>query len=299
MFKILNELNCGTNDVVFFYYSGHGAHSAQQMGEKFPQLCMKYNSTQYQNEFVSVKTIDEIITKKSPRLNLIITDCCNNVISNLLPRMVVSEMKGATIVSNTSSERLKKLFLYSRGKVKITSSKLKQQSAGNKEYGGLFTNALIDVLAEVEDGKLEPDWYKIAAATKTLVLNWSQREQEPDDEISVSSTSSMPTPTPSPTPSPNTTITPLAQHIQFLLDKSVSESVRIQRIPLVLADCFKSGAKVKTVGRNLTTIVAYEDAADFLSRITASPYIKNITIIKQADSGRNSEITVHEIRNYQ
>lgn len=301
LLKVIDELNCSSNDVIFMYYSGHGAHSAQQMNEPFPQLCMKYNSESYQSQFVSVKTVDEHITRKNPRLSIIITDCCNNVSNSLLPR-TISGMKGATVENTTSVDALGKLFVRSRGKVKITSSKLTQTSLGSGKTGGLFTNAFIDVLADIEDGKCKADWQTLAQETRKVSLSRSGNRQEPYAEIHVemldavvpiqnSATASNPTAS-----VPNSTTTPLAQHLQFLLDKTIPEAVRLGKIMPILQECFTPNAKVKTVGRNLTTIVAYEDAEEFLRRIIASPYIKVISIVKQAESGKNTEVIVHELR---
>lgn len=298
LINTLNNLSCQANDIIFMYYSGHGGHSSQQMNEPFPQMCMKYNSEQYQNEFVSVKTVDEIISKKNPRLSLIVTDCCNNVSNSLRPRTIVSTFKGATIESNTGKEALKKLFIDSKGKVKITSSKVTQYSAGSQNDGGLFTNAFIDVLLDAENGEIKADWNVIVEKTKNKTLEWSQNKQEPYYEIQtgVNPPNVVQTSTPNIAPAFTNSSAALNTQIQYLLDKRISESTRLNHVPTILNNYFTIGAKVKTVGRNLSTIIAYEDAEEFLRRITASPYIKSISIVKQADSGKNNEITVHEIR---
>lgn len=300
LLKIIDELDCSSNDIVFMYYSGHGAHSAQQMNEPFPQMCMKYNNLGHQSEFVSVKTVDEHISRKNPRLSVIITDCCNNVVSSLLPR-TVSSMKGPTIENKVSVNALEKLFVKSKGKVKMTSSKLTQTSSGGKT-GGIFTNAFIDVLAAVEDGKCKADWYAIADETVKMTLSRSANKQEPYPEVQVDMLDAVaPIQVPAvspvvPVPTHNFTVTTLAQNLQFLLDKNIPESTRLGRLTSVLQECFVPEAKVKTVGRNLTTIIAYEDAEEFLRRIIASPYIKAISIVKQAESGKNTEVIVHELR---
>ena len=59
---------------------------------------------------------------------------------------------------------------------------------------------------------------------------------------------------------------------------------------------FAPGAKVRTVGRNATTVVDYEDTDVFLRRIVLSPFIKQINLLEYDKTGRNSEITVHEVR---
>ena len=296
--KIINELDCTSDDVVFMYYSGHGAHSAQQMNEPFPQLCMKYDNTGYQSEFISVKAVDGLISRKNPRLSIIITDCCNDTTSSLLPRGLAS-MDSATKATTNSINALQNLFVKSKGNVKMTGAKLTQSSYGGPN-GGDFTNAFIKVLANIEEGASAADWETLAKETRKLTLKRSRNQQEPYAEVNVDMVGTEVS-VPSTTPTiqsfvPNSSITPLANHLLYLLDKNIAESSRLNRVPQVLQECFTPGAKVKTIGRNLTTIIAYEEAEDFLRRITASPYIKSLSIVKQSESGKNAEIIVHEIR---
>lgn len=297
LYKIIDELDCKVNDVIFMYYSGHGSHSAQQTNEPFPQMCLKYNFKD-QDKFVSVKAIDEKISNKRPRLMFIITDCCNNISSGLRPRTMLENIEGSTFENETIKNVYKKLFVDFKGKVKMTGSKLGQYSYGGKPDGGTFTRALINSLLKAENADIAADWKIIAEETKKKAMELSGNKQEPYYEIytTISPQPSILPQTPNLNPPINISSTSLEAQLQYLLDKRIRESSRLQHIPLILNGYFTAGAKVKTVGRNLTTIIAYEDAEEFLRRITASPYIKGISIVRQADNGKNNEITVHEIR---
>ena len=50
-----------------------------------------------------------------------------------------------------------------------------------------------------------------------------------------------------------------------------------------------------TLGRDMKTVVDYEDAEDFLRRIAMSPFIQQVNIVEQ-NEGKSQLIKVHEVR---
>jgi len=70
---------------------------------------------------------------------------------------------------------------------------------------------------------------------------------------------------------------------------------RLNMVDRVLSKHFSIGAKVITIGRDMNTLVDYEDALTFLNRIVLSPYISKINVIEQ-EGEKNSLIKVHEVR---
>lgn len=306
LINIINGLNSKENDIIFFYYSGHGTHSSQQMNEKYPQMCMKYQSIQDQKEFMSVKAAEELIDKKPAHLRFIITDCCNNVVQSVMPRGYIDAQKGPTNESEMDIAALKKLFLNTNGKVKATSSKITQTSGGSEYNGGVFTSNFLDVLVGAEYGEVEADWNKIFNETKSVVMRRTDNKQEPVYDIMTSYNGTTPPPgqntqtTPAPTTqqAPGTTISKLEQYLTSLVNRNESESSRLAKIPSILSQCFSSGAKVQVLGRNLKTTVDVIDAEDYLRRIVQTEGIKKVNIIRQAEGNAlNSLIKVHEIRN--
>ena len=75
----------------------------------------------------------------------------------------------------------------------------------------------------------------------------------------------------------------------------MSVESRMTMVDEVLSRHFAYGAKVMTIGRDMSTVVDYEDAETFLRRIIMSPFISQINVIEE-NGGRNSLIQVHEIR---
>ena len=53
--RAISDLHCTSNDVIFFYYSGHGIHAkADTSDDWLPQMCLTYQSYD-QDKFVPVK----------------------------------------------------------------------------------------------------------------------------------------------------------------------------------------------------------------------------------------------------
>lgn len=298
LMQAVNALQVSSDDVVIFYYGGHGARAYNNSEDRFPQMCLGESS---QSNWVPSSLIKNIISQKNPRLTIILTGCCNKEGAGVTIKSIVAQSSGYTSEANINKTAYKKLFLEAKGIVQLTSSKAGEYSwCGEK--GSLFALALLNVLENVGEGRVNADWNSVCQSVKGLVssLNIPTRDgtakQHPDYEVSTS--------TGGPTPrKDNTTIRrrvndtdyDLSQDIESLLDKSQSANVRLAMIPTVLGKHFASGAKVLTLGRDMSTVVDFEDAEVFLRRITMSPYIKQVNVVEQ-NGGKNMLVRVHEIR---
>lgn len=69
--------------------------------------------------------------------------------------------------------------------------------------------------------------------------------------------------------------------INSLLDTTLSAEKRMELVPDILKKHFAKDAKVKTLGRNMTTVVDFEDAETFLYRLAMSPYISRVNIVAE------------------
>lgn len=300
LMQVINGLQVEANDVVFFYYGGHGSHAAYNETDPFPQMCL---GEDYETNWVPVTLIKNIITKKNPRLSVILTGCCNKEDSGVSIKSLVAESGDYTYETQVNKEAYKKLFLESTGIVMMTSSKLGQYSYSGKE-GGIFCLSFWDTMKLVGANKVEADWKAICESVKQYVSKTPIRAeegivyQEPYYEIQ---------PFRSIRPILNTNrithrittvnnnISSLYNDINQLLNKSVSIDNRMIMVDDVLSKHFTHDAKVLTIGRDMSTVVDYEDAETFLRRIIMSPFILQINIIEE-NGGLNSLIRVHEVR---
>lgn len=121
--SFFNDFAC-EGDIVLFYYNGHGGRSHSDKS-KFPRMCL---GSHYANEWVKISDLIEKIKSKNPRLQVLITDCCNSYYD----RKGIQDYQSAPSDSKGSGAGLKKLFLKSTGSMCIT-------AASPGEYGWCTT----------------------------------------------------------------------------------------------------------------------------------------------------------------
>ncbi len=132
----IDNLSIGTNDVIIFYYSGHGYNNTNTYN-KFPNMSLD-------GADLSLESIHSKLKYKKARLLLTIGDLCNSI-----PRMR-NRTTGQTEIPFKSgflfdNRKLKRLFIETKGDLISTSSQKGQWSftMGNGDNGH-FTNAFID-----------------------------------------------------------------------------------------------------------------------------------------------------------
>ncbi len=81
----IDLLTPGTNDIVVFYYSGHGFSYEKDAAKKYPQIDLRSHPASDKIDVVNAHTenladVFELIKRKGARLNIVIGDCCNSYI---------------------------------------------------------------------------------------------------------------------------------------------------------------------------------------------------------------------------
>lgn len=300
LMSVLNSLKCNKNDIVLFYYSGHGTRSPQDTSE-FPQMCLKY--TFEEDKFVPVHTVIEKLQAKGARFTLVMADCCNKSSQGVSPKTLMSRDGGSLVDNNAVARNYRKLFLESQGMVAVTGCKKGQYSLGGKGYGGLFTNQFFgNSLYSAAKGEIPATWNSVLQNTYVMVKNLAtqvNKVQEPYYEIKLKPNSPAPSPTPTAPPTPVIAAEPdFANELGTLLEGSHSEEWLNNQVNYLVNKYFTSESKVITVGRNGTTILEHESARLFLRRIAGSGKISKINVVneKTDSSGKHSYIKVQEIR---
>lgn len=296
--RVLSILNCGPNDVVFFYYSGHGVHAKADPADGWlPQMCLNYESYD-QDKFVPVTYVRDKLATKPARLSIILTDCCNNEASWVSVKSLISTQKDAPDVNKIDVAKLKKLFYESRGTVIATSSKRGQVSYGPKE-GGCFSVAFWDEMYNVEQGASNADWNSLIEATKQRTLKYTSNKQEPVYKVNVNE---APNPNPIPNPSPviiSVGEQGLGEALKKIVDPSYGRNERWNMISGIIQRLFDSNAQVIMVGRDLRTNVSRPMPINkYLEELALSKRVKGINIIRtnKNSSGKFNQIVVSEIR---
>jgi hypothetical protein len=150
IFQIIDSLEISNEDTLIFYYSGHGAFDRQNQ-QQFLQLSL---DNLYRSELL------KHIIQKSPRLSVLLTDCCNIQVDGVTTRRISKEINFPQEISPL----FKFLFVYCKGVVDITSSKLGEYSFcdNRKENnrGSCFTYPLIELMNNNKDNA-QMDWGKL------------------------------------------------------------------------------------------------------------------------------------------
>ncbi|MBK9489005.1 MAG: caspase family protein [Haliscomenobacter sp.] len=148
---VLNTLNTlvpGSNDVVVFVYRGHGFRWNDQQGA-WPQLDMR--SSPYtrigENTALDLDFVFKNIKAKGGRLNIVLGDCCNSGIDISSP-LTGSEFLAMQANNNYNDDKLRALFMNSKGNLMATSASPGEVSWANNANGGFFTVSFLQSLRE-------------------------------------------------------------------------------------------------------------------------------------------------------
>ena len=196
--QLLGSASIGSNDAVWFYYSGHG---------------ITYNNWPKTDETELKETwVHERLKSTGARLTLVTYDCCNwdepiaSTPVGLQPKMV----------------NFVALFFESKGNYISASCKSGQYSYGSRQTGGMYTNVLVDALKNESSLKWENVFDYVKGQTLRL-SNESGKTQEP-----VYASENPSTTTPIAAPSLRIRETDSVDGIITKLEKMIPEAYGIQ-----------------------------------------------------------------------
>lgn len=166
----IDNLNVGSNDVVVFYYSGHGANFRN---DKWPTLDL------IDKPYWSSRILAKLNKKcGNAKLVLFITDCCNSYVN--------SGYTPTKSYNPTDENNVAKLFTGFKGKKKIivTAAKPGQFSLSHKVYGAYFGIAFRQAIQEnVSNDVSNPTWDKVLQDASSMTSRLTQGKHEPQYSI--------------------------------------------------------------------------------------------------------------------
>ncbi len=145
-----------TQDLVIFYYSGHGGRDLQEKG--WPDLCVagKDNCQERENRLNFQKEVIEKLKMSQPRLLIAIADTCNKALSS---NGETTKGHPLSTEAEVKPENYRELFLESKGSIIFASANIGQVAVVLKT-GSEFTNVFIEVLKK-ELTTASPSWKNI------------------------------------------------------------------------------------------------------------------------------------------
>ena len=168
---IVNILNCGADDIIVFYYIGHGTGNTNT--SRFPLMLMGQNKT---DKSIPLSWIHKRLKSKGARLTVTIGVCSNVCIRGVEGRTkpTFCASYGNTYVSNEQSNCIQKMFLNSRGDILITSASPNENSwvfnspIGPTDY---FTYRLIEQFNNELSEMSNSTWDSVMTSIKENVYN--------------------------------------------------------------------------------------------------------------------------------
>lgn len=307
---IVNNLDCGAEDIVVFYYIGHGTENTG--ASRFPLMLMGQVNP---NKFIPLSWVHKTLKSKGARLTVTIGMCCNarqGVAGRVDPTF--SANYGNTYVSEEQSNCIKKMFLNYRGDILITSASPNESSwacgtpIGPTDY---FTYRLIDQFNNELPELSNPTWNSMMESIKEDVYNdvsnnvglQNQAPGSTQTPIWEANLTSASAPSPTTPDKPNTErvsdksemLNTLTNVMSYLSSTKVSPKERIA-LAGKIEQAFTSNAIVRIMSQDGNLVVDKENISIFLGRIATSRLLENVIVVDATanDSGVNS-LRVREV----
>lgn len=294
--RTIESFSCGSNDIVFFYYIGHGGRSfiTDDYEHPWPKLwCGQSDAT----KMIDLEWIHNTLKQKRPRLLFTVGECCNVyqfIPPSLTPQLSNNQETTSLSVASRDVEVIKSMFMKPCGDF-IATSASPSEAAKCGRIDGLgdidyYTAALVEafmaVVGEQTDTKFETLFGGIAKMfgdnqhpifKSNLKYNCSPISANEDDydyqEI--------------------TTNTELLEKVQLLLDYvHKTGNNTMNGLDMVFSDkCI-----VKIVGRDGVTVVDKKGIKDYLLFVaTSRSMLKSVPIkVVFGSDAKISEIYVRE-----
>lgn len=163
----------GPNDIVVFYYSGHGYNEMDEPN-LYPFLDLRDKSFQkYGGAYtMNIESIYQKLKSKGARLNLVLSDCCNRDPTSA-PMLANDGASTRTSSIGWSMENCQALFMSKkRLSILMTAAQKGELSAGLPVDGGIFTSSFRDQLEKaLGPFSRNPDWNNLINSTKKGTIN--------------------------------------------------------------------------------------------------------------------------------
>ncbi|GAB4027956.1 hypothetical protein GCM10028809_14470 [Spirosoma gilvum] len=165
----LQTLTPKPNDILVFYYTGHG-YNLSKRTDRFPILMLeKAGAEARQNP--ALLSIHTLLAQKKARLCITLGDCCNNLVS--LTRGMVNKRispKALVLTNDSLNAAYRKLFLHTTGDVLIASSVPPQQACAHPDSGSFYTRAFDEALDIASRYNRTITWGSLLRDTQTRLV---------------------------------------------------------------------------------------------------------------------------------
>ncbi len=154
--NLLTQLSITGQDMVIFYYSGHGTRGrqAEQRESRWPYLCVEGGGRcSVKDNRLDLDEVVDSLRQKGPRFFMVMADACNDLIRGRGDKN--------WFTGTSKPDNYRQLFLEPSGYHIIASGSKAGQVSIGEEFGGKFTNQLLNVLYQQLAADYPASWETI------------------------------------------------------------------------------------------------------------------------------------------
>ncbi|MEO6232666.1 MAG: caspase family protein [Ferruginibacter sp.] len=180
----IDLLTPGYNDIVVFYYSGHGFSYQKDEGKIYPQVDLRPQPASDKIDFINAHTanLDDLfvlVKNRGARLNIVIGDCCNSIIDFKRKSIgdsssIIAERKTPLVINKETCEAL---FCDYTASILVASASKGEYAVSDDDLGSIFTfnfsKSLKKLIQKERDTTIGLPWGPLLDETtnKTLELS--------------------------------------------------------------------------------------------------------------------------------
>ncbi|WP_337040309.1 caspase family protein [Emticicia sp. 17c] len=180
----INNLNVGSQDVVFAYIISHGWNN---MRNEYPMMVFGPKSLGIDNGSINLNEIYQSIIKKNPKLLIVIGEACNRERNVRPPAIKSKELVVHPPRFDIDAEQFKNLFRKSNKGILMCSSRRGQVSTSDVDKGGWFTQSFRETLEDFTSKKHKKPatWEELMETTKkaTEKLAYDSGSEDPQSPV--------------------------------------------------------------------------------------------------------------------
>lgn len=181
----IDILTPGGNDIVVFYYSGHGFSYEKDADKIFPQVDMRSHPASDDIEVINANTqnlaeIFELVKSRGARLNIVIGDCCNSLIKfkrnfNGGDDKIRFAERPPVIINKQTCETL---FCDYTASILVAAAEKGEYAVSDEEIGSIFTFNFTNNLKILMNKSVDPEnglpWTKLLEETQSETYELSK-----------------------------------------------------------------------------------------------------------------------------
>ena len=311
--NLLNSFSCRKDDIIFFYYSGHGGRYENE-GSDYPEMILKVQHGASDKDLFSLHETYKKLKSKGSRLTIVMGDLCNSTWKGAYKPTKSS--KSASVKSSSVCDVYKNLFLNVKGGLIAASSK-PGHTSGCAQYsdgtdaGGVFTASFLQCLGDYVSQGEEVSWNNLLEESRNMAQSISRGDNKGERQYPIFDTSDLvkaELPSSSTQTQTNTHTTSndvqttsydnLADALSAIANDKSRPVERIRVISPTMTKYFANPqARVQVVGRDSKTIVNTTTASSYLNYLSIATKMEQIMVLeeKKADNGKILYLKVHEM----